>query len=404
MRILMIAPQAFFRPSGTPFSIYNRTTILSELGHEVDIVCYPFGEDIAIKNCAIIRSPCFPFVRSIRPGPSLKKLLLDIPFFFTVRRVAKKKRYDAVISHEEGAVMGRWVRRRQGIPHVYDMHSFFPIMFEEWGVSRWKLFHHLGNVFQRFLLRGSDMVIVNCLNLKEAVTPMLRAMKSDAPVIVIENTAAMRGQDQVKAQDRARLKRQLGLEDEAVILYTGSFVPLQNLDLLLESIPHVQKKLRKEFPKTRWVLVGGEPDEIGHLKKKAEALGVLDALILRERVPPQDMSTYLSLATIVASPRVRGINVPFKLFSLMESGKPILASRSRLYRSFLDDRNAMLADAAPEDFAKATVRLLKDKALRQRLVKAALEKAKQEYGAESYKRKMRDACRMAAKIGERMRR
>lgn len=392
----MIAPQAFFRPSGTPFSIYNRVTILSELGHDIDIIAYPFGEEVKIKHCRIIRSSRFPFIHDVKPGPSLKKLLLDIPFFFTVRGVAKKKRYDAVFSHEEGALFGRWVRRKQHIPHVYDMHSFIPIMFEEWGISRLKLFYYLGSFFQKLFLRGSDVIVVNCLNLKNAVERLLPGEEKKKKVIVIENTAALRHEQHVSRTAEA-VKRQLGLKNEQVILYTGSFVPLQNLDLLLESIPQVVKAVQN----VKWVLVGGEQGEIRRLQKKAARLGVTDKVILKERVAPQEIPAYLRIADIVTSPRARGINVPFKLYSLMESGKPILAPHSLLYNSFLDDTNALLTDATPRAFAAATIKLLKDAGLRQKLAKTALEKSRKEYAVESYKRKMEAVCTIVAGMRKR---
>ena len=46
MRILMIAPEPFFEPRGTPFSEFHRIRALTALGHQVDLVTYPFGEDV----------------------------------------------------------------------------------------------------------------------------------------------------------------------------------------------------------------------------------------------------------------------------------------------------------------------------------------------------------------------
>src|SRR3982751_5158524 len=46
MRILMIAPEPFFEPRGTPFSEFHRIRALVELGHTVDLVTYPFGRDV----------------------------------------------------------------------------------------------------------------------------------------------------------------------------------------------------------------------------------------------------------------------------------------------------------------------------------------------------------------------
>ncbi len=42
----MIAPEPFFEPRGTPFSEFHRIRALTELGHQVDLVTYPFGHDV----------------------------------------------------------------------------------------------------------------------------------------------------------------------------------------------------------------------------------------------------------------------------------------------------------------------------------------------------------------------
>ena len=52
MRILMIAPEPFFEPRGTPFSEYHRIRALLELGHTVDLVTYPFGHDVTLPGLA----------------------------------------------------------------------------------------------------------------------------------------------------------------------------------------------------------------------------------------------------------------------------------------------------------------------------------------------------------------
>ena len=55
MRILMIAPEPFFEPRGTPFSEYHRIRALLELGHTVDLVTYPFGRDVALSGLRVFR-------------------------------------------------------------------------------------------------------------------------------------------------------------------------------------------------------------------------------------------------------------------------------------------------------------------------------------------------------------
>ena len=75
MHILMIAPEPFFEPRGTPFSEYHRLRALSSMGHTVDFVTYPFGSDEVLPGLRIIRSRARRSSRrggSARRGPSCR--------------------------------------------------------------------------------------------------------------------------------------------------------------------------------------------------------------------------------------------------------------------------------------------------------------------------------------------
>ncbi|MCB0214854.1 MAG: hypothetical protein KDJ52_36280, partial [Anaerolineae bacterium] len=78
MKILMIAPQPFFEPRGTPISAYQRLHGLSSLNYEVDLVTYHIGNDVEMQGLTIHRIPNIPFIKSIDIGPSWAKVLLDI--------------------------------------------------------------------------------------------------------------------------------------------------------------------------------------------------------------------------------------------------------------------------------------------------------------------------------------
>jgi len=74
---LMIAPQPVFSPRGTPISVVNRCRALSALGHTVDLVTYPLGENVEIDGVRWLRAPRIPGIRSVKIGPSAAKLPLD---------------------------------------------------------------------------------------------------------------------------------------------------------------------------------------------------------------------------------------------------------------------------------------------------------------------------------------
>src|SRR4051794_30417723 len=88
MRILMIAPEPFFEPRGTPFSEFHRIKALTTLGHQVDLVTCPFGEDVVMPGLRVFRSLRPPFVTRVKIGPSLAKIPLDFLLTFAVIRRA----------------------------------------------------------------------------------------------------------------------------------------------------------------------------------------------------------------------------------------------------------------------------------------------------------------------------
>src|SRR5581483_8133299 len=126
MHILMIAPEPFFEPRGTPFSEYHRIRALTDLGHQVDLATYPFGHDVEMRGLRIVRSLRPPFVRGVKIGPSIAKIPLDALLTLTALRLALTRRYDAIHSHEEGGLIGVLLAAALRIPHLYDMHSSLP--------------------------------------------------------------------------------------------------------------------------------------------------------------------------------------------------------------------------------------------------------------------------------------
>src|SRR5207244_1481997 len=86
VRILMIAPEPFFEPRGTPFSEFHRIRALTALGHQVDLVTYPFGENVSMPGLRMFRSLRPPFVTRVKIGPSLAKIPLDALLAFSVLR------------------------------------------------------------------------------------------------------------------------------------------------------------------------------------------------------------------------------------------------------------------------------------------------------------------------------
>src|SRR5262245_63607301 len=99
MHILMIAPEPFFEPRGTPFSEYHRIRALLELGHTVDLVTYPFGQDVSMPGLRVFRCLRPPFVHEVRIGPWFAKIRLDLALTLTFILRALSERYAEDNSH-----------------------------------------------------------------------------------------------------------------------------------------------------------------------------------------------------------------------------------------------------------------------------------------------------------------
>src|SRR5689334_19245012 len=231
MRILMIAPEPFFEPRGTPFSEYHRIKALTALGHQVDLVTYPFGKDVAIPGMRVFRSLRPPFVRGVKIGPSLAKIPLDALLTLTAIRRALSGRYDAIHSHEEGGVIGVVLAALLRVPHLYDMHSSLPQQLTNFAFSGSPLIRRVFLAIERLMIRQSKVVIVICPALEQTV----REIEPQAHVVLIENAPGS-GEEQPTAQQAAAVRAEFGLAPSTpLVLYTGTFEAYQGLDLLFEA-------------------------------------------------------------------------------------------------------------------------------------------------------------------------
>jgi glycosyltransferase involved in cell wall biosynthesis len=67
--------------------------------------------------------------------------------------------------------------------------------------------------------------------------------------------------------------------------------------------------------------------------------------------PPAELPQFLAVADILASPRSQGENTPFKVFTYLASGKPLVATRIPSHTQLLDDDMAFLVEPTAEALA-----------------------------------------------------
>jgi glycosyltransferase involved in cell wall biosynthesis len=384
LRILMLAPEPFFEPRGTPFSEYHRIKALTDLGHSVDLVTYPFGADVSLAGLRIFRSPRPPLLSKVRVGPSFTKLLLDGMLAITAWRRSRRDVYDLIHSHEEAGIFGVWLARRLRVPHLYDMHSSLPQQLTNFRFARSRILRRAFEVMEDRTIFGSDAVVTICQDLQDLVTAKGAGDRST----LIENV--MGGEVEEPPQSSPdEVRQRWGLPADApLILYTGTFEPYQGLELLLAAADLVSHT----HPEARLLVVGGRPEQVD--KMRAAAPGT--TAVFAGYQPAREIPAYLAAADILASPRISGTNTPLKIYSYLRSGRPIVATDLLTHTQVLDRETAMLVAPQPDAFAAAIVRLIEEPRLRQQLASAACQRARTRYSRDAYVARTREVCRRLA--------
>jgi glycosyltransferase involved in cell wall biosynthesis len=368
MRILFLAPQPFFQARGTPIAAKLLLEFLSEQGHTVDVLTYHEGEDVSIPGVRIHRTAALPGVRDIRPGFSWKKLACDALMLPKAVRMALRGRYDLVHAIEESVFIAAAIKAITGTPFLYDMDSSIAQQMLD-QKPRLRPLGRLLQRFERFAVRRSLGVLAVCRSLE------LRA-REHAPeklVAVVEDPSL------VSAVSAPESLRDLVPPGAPLVLYVGNLQPYQGIDLLLESFAAA----RARRPDAHLVLIGGPAEKVEHYRAMADGLGLGGSVHLPGERPLEFLGDYLRQADVLVSPRITGDNTPMKIYSYIDSGTPVLATRLPTHTQVLDDEIAALAEPTPAAFADALVALLDQPALGQDLAERAKERVEREYTREA---------------------
>lgn len=375
MRTLMIAPQPFFQPRGTPFSVLHRLKALSRLGYRIDLLTYPIGQQVEIEGVRIIRAPQVPGVRQVPIGPSLVKLPLDLVVYFKMRSLLQKAEYDLLHTHEEAGFLGAFVAKRRGLLHLYDMHSSLPQQLSNFEFTRSKFLVRLIERLEALTIRSADAVITICPELYNYVAQRF----PNTHQVLIENVAdnsVVFGANG-KGQD---VRKQYRINGSHLVLYAGTFEPYQGLDLLIDAARGVLAGRDGIV----FLLVGGKPEQVARYRSRVEELGIAESFVFTGSVEPHQVPAFVESADVLVSPRVAGTNTPLKIYSYLRSGKPIVATRHITHTQVLNDDVSVLTECQPEDFATGILQVIEQPDLASRLVKNARDVAEARYSYRSY--------------------
>lgn len=380
MKILMIAPQPFFEPRGTPISVYQRLEALSALGHQIDLVTYHVGRDVDIPNVTIHRVRKVKVIQHVRIGPSRAKILLDVMIIFKSIRMLLRKRYDVIHSHEEASFFGVILAKIFRTRHLYDMHSVLSKQLGNFEFGNKPVFVKAFEMLERMVLKTSNAVI----NVGSDLNEYIKSIDPNIQTTTIENVALHAYQTPVQPEAVAELADKLDLHGRIPVLYTGTYEKYQGLDMVLDCI----EKVVREYPNVIFIFVGAKVYQAQEWTEKAAGRNLGEHTLFVDVVSPEDSMVYLAYASLLISPRLNGTTVPLKIYSYLHAGKPIVATNINAHTQVLTPDTAVLVEPNKDAFASGILKLLGDLQLGESLGENAHRLAQEKFNYQNYMMKV----------------
>lgn len=374
MNILLLAPQPFFQNRGTPIAVKLLAEVLAKNGHIIHILTYHEGDEIIFDNVKIHRIPKLPGVKNIPPGPSWKKIICDAFLFAKSFQMIRIYEFDLIHAVEESAFISFILKRLFHIPYVYDMDSSLAQqMIEKYHAVR--SLNRVLEFFEKILIRQSTGVLAVCKYLEN----IAQRYDSQKPIACLEDVSLL----QENSNQGDSLKKTMDISGP-VVMYVGNLEKYQGIDLLLDSFCIVIKKVRD----ANLVIIGGNQTDIQTYKSRSQHLGIENRVHFIGPRPISQLGSFLEQADVLVSPRIRGINTPMKIYSYLDSGRPVLATRLPTHTQVLDDEIALLSHANSQAMAEGMISLITDKKFALKLATNAKQRVKTEFSHDAFERKL----------------
>ncbi len=390
MKALVVAPQPFFSPRGTPFSVYYRTLVTAEQGVKIDLLTYGEGQDVLIPGVRIIRIPALRFLGPVKVGPSFAKLFLDVLMVIWTVALLLRNRYDFVHAHEEAVFFCRFLKPLFRFKLAYDMHSSLPQQLTNFKFTTSRSLIAVFDRLEKTSLRSSDAVITICPDLADyalahSVAPERHFLIENSIFDLVKLAEGSQGASDGTTPLAAGIP-----QGHPLVVYAGTIEHYQGLDILVEAFALVHQ----ERPVVRLLIVGGTAHQVASLKSLAHKCGLNGVCIFTGSVSKEEATDYVGAASVLVSPRRVGTNTPLKVYEQLASGKPLVATNIRSHTQVLDDTVCFLVDPDPASMAKGILRALNDEAKRGEIVIAARNLYEAKYSRPVYEQKIRQLLKV----------
>jgi glycosyltransferase involved in cell wall biosynthesis len=330
--VLHVAALPFPSPQGTQAVIAAMLEALQDAGRESHLLCYAHAGAEHGLSFPVHRASDFAGFRSLRSGPSPRKLIADAELAAALRRTLARVKPSVVVAHHvEAAMIASGCQRR-----VFFAHTGLGNELPTYGALAKGLFRSLIGRAGTTL----DAALVKSAHAVAAVSPVLTSMlrehvPSDADKVrCVLPPWSMPGASEKQRSSwpappssaphrdaRARARVELGLDDDALVwLYTGNLDAYQGWPELIRAVAIGQALM------PNLVLLVATASDPAPLRREAERAGLLKRIIVRPLQGEDERAILHAAADAVAVPRTAPGGLPVKLLDALSRGVPCIVT------------------------------------------------------------------------------
>lgn len=367
MKILVLAPQPFFRDSRESIALRTFLATLVADGHRPTCMIFPQGEDPGLKGCRLLSARRIPL-----PGLNWKKPFYRRAMAAMSRRLLAREKFALIVGFAGATGLARRLGKQFNIPHLLYLDH---LQFD----------HELGR---------SLLPLFSTWNKKRAIKASCGVLVADhaleAKVTQLCPTALVQRLEQISlfhAPARSPRTRKNDLRTRRkwkTLMYVGDLGPEDGIELLIDAFSLVYLEQRQ----TRLVCIGGSRRQATKFRQRADKLGVGPRVRFIPAKPMVDLPAYLEQADLLIFPATGGSIVPHHFPTCLDSSRPVVATSIPLHRQFLDSTTALLVEPVDSQLALAITGLLADELQRTTLFAQAKARVAEEYSQEAYHRKL----------------
>jgi glycosyltransferase involved in cell wall biosynthesis len=339
--------------SGGSVHIRNFVRAMTELGHQVSVVCTRVSSPKSLEEeleaevhpaplaawnhglAHAIRAGNRLMGRATRNNPDAVRSLHNLRFFRTAAKAARGLEPDFIYErYSLWGMAGHRLAKDRSIPLVLEVNA--PLAYEQQRYRAGLTCPPLARWVERRIWRNADLLIAVSEPLR---SQLLEAGASPERAHVLPNAANPRlfHMDLDGGPVRDRLK----LNGRFVLGFVGMFRPWHGVDLLISAF----EDLHRASPAAHLLLVGDGPLR-SRFEEEVRKMGLQQAVTFAGGVAHEDVPEYLAAMDVAVAPYPaldQFYYSPIKLYEYMAAGRAVVASRvGQVAEIIVDGVNGLL--------------------------------------------------------------